>query len=176
MWKKEDAKGNAGVEEGMMDDKSSKPSASVSDKAADVIAFVGKGVEFKGTIIYSGTVRIDGQLEGEIETDGVLIIGEGAVISAKVTAGTIICQGRITGDVLAKEKIKLLSPAVMNGSVSAPLLSIEEGVLFNGSLEMKRPDVREVPRELARDVRDVRDSLVRAIGDTRSASFPSARS
>lgn len=176
MWKKDDAKGSPGVEEALMDEKSSKPHASEMNKTGDVIAFVGKGVEFKGTIIYTGTVRIDGQLEGEIETDGVLIVGEDASISAKITAGTIICQGHITGDVVAKDKVKLLSPAVMNGSVSAPLLSMEEGVLFNGSLEMKRPDVREAPREISREVRDARDSLVRAIGDTRSASFPAARS
>jgi cytoskeletal protein CcmA (bactofilin family) len=173
MWKREDAKGHSGVEDAMMDDKGAKPNVSGTDKASDVIAFVGKGVEFKGTIIYSGTVRIDGHLEGEIETDGVLVVGEEAVISAKISAGTIICQGRLTGDVMAKEKVKLLSPAVMNGSVSTPLLSMEEGVLFNGSLEMKRPETREVPREVSRDVRD---SLVRAIGDTRAASFPAARS
>lgn len=171
MWKKDDGKGGPGVEEAMMDEKGSTPSSGGSDKTGEVIAFVGKGVEFKGTIIYSGTVRIDGHLEGEIETDGVLVVGEGAVIAAKVTAGTVISQGRITGDVIAKEKIKLLAPAIMNGSVAAPLLSIEEGVLFNGSLEMKRPEVREISRE----VRDVRDSLVRAIGDTRSATYPSAR-
>ncbi len=173
MWKKDDAKGNLGVEEGLMDDKGSKPHTSVTDKPGDVIAFVGKGVEFKGTIIYSGTVRIDGQLEGEIETDGVLIVGEDASISAKVTAGTVVCQGRITGDVFAKEKVKLLSPAILNGSVTAPLLSIEEGVLFNGNLEMKRQgqEGRIVPREISsREARETRDSVVRSISDAPSSS------
>ena len=50
----------------------------------NISAFVGRGVEFKGTISYSGTVRIDGSLEGEIRTDGTLLIGEDAVIQAKV--------------------------------------------------------------------------------------------
>ena len=50
----------------------------------DVSAFVGEGVQFKGVINYEGTVRIDGQLEGEIHTAGVLIVGQGAVIQAKV--------------------------------------------------------------------------------------------
>ena len=171
MWKKDDGKGDPDIEEAMMDEKSAKPSLGGSDKAGEIIAFIGKGVEFKGTIIYSGTVRIDGHLEGELETDGVLIVGEGAVITAKVTAGTVICQGHITGDVIAKEKIKLLAPAVVDGSVAAPLLSIEEGVLFNGSLEMKRSEAIAISRE----VLDARDSLVRAIGDTRSATYPSAR-
>mgnify|MGYP003320937367 CR=1 FL=1 len=102
----------------------------------DVSAFVGEGVQFKGVINYQGTVRIDGQLEGEVHTAGVLIVGQGAVIKAKVEAGTIICKGKIVGDIVAREKIQLMSPAVLNGSIKTPSLSMEEDVLFNGSCEM----------------------------------------
>jgi cytoskeletal protein CcmA (bactofilin family) len=102
-------------------------------------AFVGKGVNFKGTISYHGTVRIDGTLEGEIHTEGTLLIGEDAVIKAKVTAGTIVCKGQITGDILAKEKVTLRAPAVINGGVETPMLSMEEGVQFNGTIEMSAP-------------------------------------
>lgn len=118
-------------------------------QAEDVIAFVGKGVEFKGTITYNGTVRIDGILDGEIHTDGTLLIGEEAVLTAKVSAGTIISKGKITGDISAKEKVRLLSPAILNGSVKAPTLSMEEGVLFNGNIEMARAEVRDLAREAA---------------------------
>ena len=120
--------------------------SSISDKPEDISAFVGKGVEFKGTISYSGTVRIDGYLDGEIHTDGMLLIGEDAVIQAKITAGTIVSKGKITGEVIAKECIKLRAPAVMNGSVKTPVLSMEDGVLFNGALEMAH-GVRELPRD-----------------------------
>lgn len=120
--------------------------SSIAEGAGDISAFVGKGVEFKGIISYSGTVRIDGYLDGEIHTDGVLLIGEDAVIHAKITAGTIVCKGKITGDVVAKERVKLRAPAVMNGSVKAPVLSMEDGVLFNGALEMAH-GVRELPRD-----------------------------
>jgi cytoskeletal protein CcmA (bactofilin family) len=117
------------------------------DRGEDVIAFVGKGVEFKGIITYDGTVRIDGLMDGEIHTEGILLVGEDAVITAKVSAGTIISKGKITGDIMAREKVKLLSPAVVNGSVKAPMLSMEEGVLFNGSCEMARAEVHELSRE-----------------------------
>jgi cytoskeletal protein CcmA (bactofilin family) len=134
MWgqEKQDAKktGEATADEGA-------PSAAAApDGPEDIIAFVGKGVEFKGVISYSGTVRIDGFLDGEIHTDGVLLIGDEAVIQAKVTAGTIVCKGKITGDIAAKERVKLRAPAVFNGSMKTPMLSIEDGVLFNGGLEM----------------------------------------
>jgi cytoskeletal protein CcmA (bactofilin family) len=117
------------------------------ENGEDVIAFLGKGVEFKGVISYNGTVRIDGQLDGEIHTEGILLVGEDAVITAKVSAGMIVSKGKITGDIMAKEKVRLLSPAILNGSVKAPMLSMEEGVLFNGNIEMARADVHELPRE-----------------------------
>ncbi len=120
-----------------------------ANQAEDVIAFVGKGVEFRGTITYNGTVRIDGHLDGEIHTDGTLLVGEEAVLTAKVSAGTVISKGKITGDIAAKEKVRLLSPAILNGSVKAPTLSMEEGVLFNGTIEMARAEVRELSREAA---------------------------
>jgi cytoskeletal protein CcmA (bactofilin family) len=131
----------------------------------DVIAFVGKGVEFKGIISYNGTVRIDGQLDGEIHTEGILLVGEDAVITAKVSAGTIVSKGKITGDIMAKEKVRLLSPAVLNGSVKAPMLSMEEGVLFNGNIEMARADVHELPREaVVRAVNSPVSSIKRVSG------------
>jgi cytoskeletal protein CcmA (bactofilin family) len=119
---------------------------STAEGTGDINAFVGKGVEFKGTITYSGTVRIDGYLDGEIHTDGVVLIGEEAVIQAKITAGTVVCKGKVTGDVVAKECVKLRAPAVINGSVKTPVLSMEDGVLFNGALEMAH-GVREIPQD-----------------------------
>jgi cytoskeletal protein CcmA (bactofilin family) len=121
-------------------------------KDEEIIAFVGKGVEFKGAISYKGTVRIDGRMEGEIQTDGVLIVGEEAVISAKVTAGMVISKGKITGDVAAKQRVRLLAPATLDGSVQTPVFSIEEGVMFNGTCEMTVAEVHELP--IDRDQRE----------------------
>jgi len=144
MWKQDKQEGKRPDE---TDIDEGGPSAQLEPETGeDVSAFVGKGVEFKGTITYKGTVRIDGCLDGEIHTEGVLLVGEEAVITAKVTAGTIVCKGKITGDIWAKEKIKLRAPAVLNGGVKTPMLSIEEGVLFNGTLEMAQ-GVREAKQE-----------------------------
>jgi cytoskeletal protein CcmA (bactofilin family) len=116
--------------------------------ADTVIAFIGKGVAFKGVIAYSGTVRIDGTLDGEIYTDGGLIVGPDAVITAKITAGIVVCEGTITGDVHAEERVTLLDPAVIDGSLQTPVLSVEEGVRMNGTLEMAPVVQRVVPREV----------------------------
>jgi cytoskeletal protein CcmA (bactofilin family) len=107
----------------------------------EIIAFLGKGTEFKGVITYEGTIRIDGRVEGEIVTKGTLIVGETALIDAEVTAGTVVSGGRITGNVRAYDKVHLLSTAVQNGLITAPSLVVEEGVLFNGKCEMERDGV-----------------------------------
>ena len=106
------------------------------EQSQDVNAFIGKGVEFKGNINYNGTIRIDGKMEGEVSTEGCFLVGEDAVVTAKVTAGTIISKGTIVGDVVAKEKVRLRAPAVLNGTLTTPMLSMEEGVLFNGTVQM----------------------------------------
>ncbi len=112
------------------------------EESDDIIAFVGEEVIFKGTIWYKGTIRVDGRLEGEIYTDGNLIIGQKAVVTAKIEAGTVTCQGRITGEIVAKNLVKLLSPAVFDGSITTPLLSMDEGVMFNGSCNMPKKGER----------------------------------
>jgi len=104
----------------------------------EIIAFLGKGAEFKGVITYTGTIRIDGHVEGEIITEGTLIIGDGAVINAEISAGTVVSGGKITGNITAMEKIQLLPTAILEGSIKTPQLVIEEGVQFNGSCQMNR--------------------------------------
>lgn len=137
MWSSKGESKGDGLEESLEHDDRETP-APTGDPAQGVNAFVGRGVQFKGTISYHGTVRIDGQMEGEIHTEGTLLVGEEAMINATVSAGTIICKGKITGDIQAKEKVKLRAPAVLNGSLITPMLSIEEGVLFNGNCEMAK--------------------------------------
>ena len=91
-------------------------------------------------------------VDGEIHTGGGLLVGPEAVIKAKVAAGTVVCSGTITGDVLAKNQIVLCAPAVVQGSLTTPVLSMEEGVVFNGTLEMKPQAKGEVLRDVRANV------------------------
>jgi cytoskeletal protein CcmA (bactofilin family) len=156
MWKQDEAEVGEGERERerererWVEDRrgSSKSGPSLPDE----VAFVGKDVDFKGVITYSGTVRIDGALDGEIHTDGGLLVGPDAVIKAKVTAGTVVCHGTVTGDIQATNQIVLCAPAVVQGSLTTPVLSMEEGVIFNGTLEMKPQAKIEVLRDVGPNV------------------------
>ena len=130
---------------------------------ANVVAFVGHGVEFKGVIKYQGSVRIDGKLDGEVHAEGTLYLGEQAVITAKITALSVISKGQVTGNITAREKIQLLAPAVMDGAVFTPSLLIEEGVQFNGTLEMnKTPPSEQGPQTFKLPSEKENESLIPA--------------
>jgi cytoskeletal protein CcmA (bactofilin family) len=121
----------------LMDRMSQEVAALLGDAAAqDMTAIVDTRTSFKGVIRYTGTVRIDGKVEGEIHTNGVLLIGREAVIRARVSAGTIVSCGTIFGNVTATDRVSLLQPAVLKGSVKTPSLSMEEGVRLIGTTDM----------------------------------------
>ncbi len=98
--------------------------------------FLGKGVDFRGKAQFEGTVRVDGNFEGEITIDDTLIIGETAFIKGTITGGTIVSSGRIEGVITANKKIQLLKPAVLIGDVHTPTFAMEEGVYFQGECDM----------------------------------------
>ena len=98
--------------------------------------FLGKGVDFKGKAKFDSSVRIDGHFDGQIVSQDTLIIGEGGVVKGEITCESIICSGKLEGNVVASQKVQLLKPAVLIGSVRTPSFSVEEGVLFHGTCDM----------------------------------------
>ena len=72
----------------------------------EISTLLGQGSEFEGKLTFEGTVRIDGVLKGEVFSDDVLIIGEGARVEAEIDIGEIIIQGRVTGNIRAKRSIE----------------------------------------------------------------------
>ncbi len=103
----------------------------------DLNALLGRGSEFEGKLTFEGTVRIDGKFNGTIVTNDVLVVGEGAKVSAEISAGTVIVHGEITGNVKAKTAVELHHPARVKGNVETPSLMIEKGVTFEGQCKME---------------------------------------
>ena len=109
---------------------------SVTTQNNSISGVLEKGSEFEGKLVFEGTVRIGGIFRGEIYTNDVLIIGESAKVNAQIHAGTVIINGEMTGDVLAKNRVEIHRPAVFKGNISTPSLTVDEGVIFEGSSKM----------------------------------------
>ena len=105
--------------------------------AGDVHTLLGKGSEFDGKLTFEGQVRIDGKFSGQIFTKDTLVIGDGARVNAEIQAGTVIVNGTVEGNVRATQVIELHQPARIKGDLEAPALSMDKGVIFEGSCKME---------------------------------------
>lgn len=104
--------------------------------STELNAFLGVGTEYRGKLDFVGTVRIDGRFEGEISTEGDLVLGRKAHIMGTVRVGRLNSCGRIDGDVVVKEHTVLEATSVLNGSLSTPVLAVERGAVIEGSVSM----------------------------------------
>jgi cytoskeletal protein CcmA (bactofilin family) len=103
---------------------------------AGLIGYLYKGSRVTGQLSFQGPVRIDGTVEGEIQCQGILTIGEGAEVKAKISGQVVVIRGKVEGNVTAKERIELAAPARLIGNINAPRLIITEGVVFDGDCSM----------------------------------------
>jgi cytoskeletal protein CcmA (bactofilin family) len=111
-------------------------SASTS-AGGELNALLGKGSEFEGKLAFEGKVRIDGTFTGEISTNDLLQVGDGAKVQAEISCGTVIVEGEITGNIKATQAVELRRPAKVHGDITTPSLVIEKGVLFEGKSHME---------------------------------------
>ncbi|MGD0661042.1 MAG: polymer-forming cytoskeletal protein [Syntrophorhabdales bacterium] len=110
-------------------------SENAEEKMTTVIA---DDLHIKGTITFATSLMIKGTLEGEIISEGLLVVGPTAKISATIVTKSLVSHGEIKGDVSASEQVVLKQTAVQTGNIATPYIVVENGSVFNGSCVMKR--------------------------------------
>ncbi len=108
--------------------------------AGGVNALLGRGSSFEGKLVFEGTVHINGTFVGEIRSSDALVIGEGAKVQADIQVGTLIINGEVSGQIRAKQLVEMHAPARVKGGVATPLLVIDRGVIFEGTMAMENLD------------------------------------
>jgi len=103
---------------------------------SEIKAFLGPGSKFEGKLFFDEIVRLDGSFKGEIVSKDTLIVGETADIDGEVEVGTFILSGQFKGNIKAMTRVELRRPARFEGTIEAPVLVVEEGVVINGNLSM----------------------------------------
>ena len=93
-------------------------------------------VEIKGSIKFQKELLIDGKVEGEINSDGVLTIGENADIRGEIKTKSITVYGKVHGNITVAERCELKSKCTLQGDLKAARLVIEEGATFIGKSEV----------------------------------------
>lgn len=106
------------------------------NRRVELSTIIGKGSKIKGTLYVQGGVRVDGEVEGTIESDGFVTIGSSGVAKANIKADECLISGKVVGNVTCKDAIELDRSARMNGDIVAKILKIHTGAVFNGNSSM----------------------------------------
>ncbi len=132
---------SSGVEDSNRPAYGDQPKASTNEYKKFMAEHSGKDVlssdvEIKGTIKFQKELLIDGKVEGEINSDGALTVGENADIRAEIKTKSITIYGKVQGNITVSERCELKSKCTLQGDLKAARLIIEEGATFIGKSEV----------------------------------------
>jgi cytoskeletal protein CcmA (bactofilin family) len=97
---------------------------------------IGSSIKIEGDLKSNGSIVVEGEVSGSIQTEQDLRIGDHAKVVADVTANNAKISGTVQGNVKIKSKLSLASSAQVNGDIEAAELEINPGAVFNGKCSM----------------------------------------
>jgi len=95
-------------------------------------SIIGDGTRFRGDLDLQGLLRIDGDFEGNISTNGRVLVGRNGRARCLINADTVVIGGVVQGDISASTRVVLLSTCIVIGNIKAPQLIVEDGVILHG--------------------------------------------
>ena len=110
----------------------------------------GQDVEFNGSLKFKDSLRINGSFEGDIVSDGMLIVGQSGVVKANVKIGNIVVEGTIDGNITCRGKVELRETANITGDIKAAKLVVAEGVVIVGKCEISKDSSSIQSREASK--------------------------
>ena len=109
-----------------------------SPASEENIAFLGKETVLEGKIGFKGVLQLGGKFDGEIFECETLIIGETAIVRGKADVHAIIIYGLVEGEIFARERAEIHSTGKFYGTLITPIITINEGGIFEGHCKMEQ--------------------------------------
>lgn len=112
-----------------------------------VVSIIGQGTKIKGEITSQGTIRIEGAVEGQVNSGDTIVVQETGQVKADLIGGQVVISGEVHGNVFAHERLEITAQGKVVGDITSPRISIAEGVLFEGKCTMKAPGQMKAPQK-----------------------------
>ena len=113
--------------------------------SADLGAYLGPGTKINCKLQFDGQATIDGEVEGEIIAQANVSVGQQATVKGKISAASILVQGKVMADVQADKKLEVQPPGSVIGDVTTQSLVIGDGAILEGHVSMKKTEGRVLP-------------------------------
>ncbi len=121
----------------------SPPKSAPEDRTEDSTTFFGKNLKITGNVSGEGNMIILGSFEGEFNLKGQLKVAQGARVKGNFNATSIAINGNVEGNLTATEKIHMDNTARINGRIVTPKVSILDGAVFDGEMQMGKRSAEE---------------------------------
>jgi cytoskeletal protein CcmA (bactofilin family) len=102
-------------------------------------------INFTGDLATSGSLRIDGRIEGTVRRADTVVLGVGATMAGDIHAREVVIAGTLTGSVHATERVELQATAIVTGDLVTQSVFVEEGGVVNGRVLMRPPETGTGP-------------------------------
>ncbi len=106
--------------------------------------YLGKDTVLEGRLMFEGIFNLDCNFKGDISAPGTLIVGEKGKIDSNIHVKSIICKGEILGNIIAEERVEILSSGKVYGDIWAPVVVVKKGAIFEGNCLMNELRVTRV--------------------------------
>ncbi len=123
------------------------PDSSFFETQEEVTTLIAEEVSIKGELSFTSSLRIDGTFEGELISEGTLIIGPTGVVKANISLQEAFISGTVEGDITVTERLVLRGRATVTGNITAPLISVDEGVSIIGQMRISSPPPLAEPND-----------------------------
>ena len=94
------------------------------------------GTTITGTINAEEDIRIDGSIDGNINCNGKIVIGNSSSTTGEIKCMNIEISGKVKGDIFCSEKVTLRSSSILEGNIKTRMIEIEPGARFTGQCSM----------------------------------------
>ena len=113
---------------------------------SEEITIISHGVKLEGKISSGGSIRVDGVIQGDINSQSNVTVGENGEVKGEINASIITVGGKVMGSVNAKEKLVMESKANLKGDIFTKILVVEAGARFEGKSNMGDVKHSEPPK------------------------------
>lgn len=104
----------------------------------DLNGFLDRGSRIQGELSFETTFRVDGTVEGTVNSQGDLVVGEGGVVDGEVQVGQVFVSGTVKGSVKAQRKVHIAPGGKVLADLETPALIVEDGAVVEGRCTMSR--------------------------------------
>ncbi len=110
-----------------------------------VVTILGPGTQVNGTLACTGTIRIEGQMEGVVQSEDTVVLLDSGRVKGDILAGQVIISGEVRGNIKAVDRLEITAHGKVTGDIFAPRICIHEGVFFEGRCSMKAAGPEATP-------------------------------